>query len=158
MNKLEAAAWSTLSVSIHGVVHASQQATDLATVELGTVRWRGPRLGRAAASVTFEAHAIIILNPEGVHYTLGSGVLLKDAPGGSNLRHRRRARILEILDRKLGWTATSNAMTSSDMGPSCVGWERVLLSVDRGGSGLEGISTVMKCCGVAGSAIGAACC
>ena len=37
-----------------------------------------------------------------------------------------------------------------------VGWERVFLSVDRGGSGLEGVSTVMRWCGVDCTVIGAA--
>ena len=37
-----------------------------------------------------------------------------------------------------------------------VGWERVFLSVDRGGSWLEGVSTMMRWCGVAGRATGAA--
>ena len=63
MNELENAAWSTLS--IQGMVYASQQVTVLATAELGTVRWRGPRLGKAGASATFAAHLIITPNPQG---------------------------------------------------------------------------------------------
>ena len=93
MNELEGAAWSTLSVSVQGMVHASQQATDLATVELGTVRWGGPRLGKAAASVTFCSAC----DHQTEHYTL-KGTLYIEFSGSLE----RRVRWLQSEAQKVG--------------------------------------------------------